>query len=41
MATRKNSPVSRVSKKNQATIPQAVIKVLGITQGDCVAFEID
>ncbi len=40
MATRKTSPVSRVTKKYQATIPQAVREALGITQGDCVAFEI-
>lgn len=40
MATRKISPVSRVTKKYQATIPQAVREVLDITQGDCVAFEI-
>jgi AbrB family looped-hinge helix DNA binding protein len=39
MATRK-TPVSRVTKKYQATIPQAVREVLGISQGDCVAFEI-
>jgi AbrB family looped-hinge helix DNA binding protein len=30
-----------VTKKYQATIPQAVREVLGITQGDCVAFEIN
>lgn len=41
MATRKTSPVSRVTKKYQATIPQAVREALGITQGDCVAFEIE
>lgn len=40
MPTRKTSPVSRVTKKYQATIPQAVREVLGITQGDCVAFEV-
>lgn len=40
MATRKTSPVSRVTKKYQTTIPQAVREALGITQGDCVAFEI-
>lgn len=40
MATRKTSPISRVTKKYQATIPQAVREALGITQGDCVAFEI-
>jgi len=40
MPTRKSSPVSRVTKKYQATIPQAVREVLNITQGDCVAFEI-
>lgn len=40
MPTRKTSPVSRVTKKYQATIPQAVRKLLGITQGDFVAFEI-
>ena len=41
MATRRSSPVSRVTKKYQATIPQAVREVLGIAQGDCVAFEIE
>ena len=40
MATRKTLPVSRVTKKYQATIPQTVREVLGISQGDCVAFEI-
>ncbi len=30
-----------MTKKYQATIPQAVREVLGITQGDCVAFEIN
>jgi AbrB family looped-hinge helix DNA binding protein len=40
MATRKTSPISRVTKKYQATIPQAVREALGIIQGDCVAFEI-
>lgn len=40
MATRKTSLISRVTKKYQATIPQAVREALGITQGDCVAFEI-
>lgn len=40
MPTRKTSTVSRVTKKYQATIPQAVREVLGITQGDCVTFEI-
>ena len=41
MTRRKTSPISRVTKKYQATIPQAVREVLGITQGDCVAFEIN
>ncbi|GAA6616398.1 AbrB/MazE/SpoVT family DNA-binding domain-containing protein [Scytonema sp. NUACC26] len=40
MAKSKTSPISRVTKKYQATIPQAVREVLGISQGDCVAFEI-
>lgn len=40
MATRKTSPISRVTKKYQATIPQAVREALGVTQGDCVTFEI-
>lgn len=40
MVTRRSSPISRVTKKYQATIPQAVREVLSITQGDCVAFEI-
>ena len=40
MATRKTSPISRVTKKYQATIPQAVREALGITQGNYVAFEI-
>lgn len=39
MATSK-TPVSRLTKKYQATIPQTVRDVLGISQGDCVAFEI-
>ncbi|MES1021608.1 type II toxin-antitoxin system PrlF family antitoxin [Gloeocapsa sp. BRSZ] len=38
---RRNSLVSRVTKKYQATIPQDVRKVLEIAQGDCVAFEIE
>ncbi len=41
MTRGKTSPISRVTKKYQATIPQAVREVLGITQGDCVAFEIN
>lgn len=40
MATHKTSPVSRVTKKYQATIPQAVREAPGITQGDYVAFKI-
>lgn len=40
MATRKTSLISRVTKKYQATIPQAVREALGITQGDYVALEI-
>lgn len=39
MATRKTSPISRVAKRQQATIPQAVREALSITQGDWVAFE--
>lgn len=37
---RHKSLVSRVTKKYQATIPQDVRAALGITQGDCIAFEI-
>lgn len=40
MPIRKTSSISRVTKKYQATIPQAAREVLGITQGDCVAFEV-
>lgn len=39
MAKRKISS-SRVTKRYQATIPQVARKVLGITLGDFVAFEI-
>lgn len=40
MPTRKTSPISRVTMKYQVTILQAARELLGITQGDCVAFEI-
>lgn len=40
MSRRKVSPISRVTKKYQATILQTIREVLGIKQGDCVAFEI-
>jgi AbrB family looped-hinge helix DNA binding protein len=40
MTKPKNSSISKVTKKYQATIPQSVREVLGITQGDCVGFEI-
>jgi AbrB family looped-hinge helix DNA binding protein len=35
------SSVSKVSKKYQATIPLAVREILGIQQGDCIAFEME
>lgn len=38
--SRRKIPVSRVTKKYQATIPQAVREALDITHGDCIGFEI-
>lgn len=40
MARRKTLSISKVTKKYQATIPQAAREVLGITHGDFVAFEL-
>jgi AbrB family looped-hinge helix DNA binding protein len=41
MTKRKATPISRVTKKYQATIPQEIRQVLDINQGDSVTFEIE
>lgn len=38
---RQTPPISKVTKKYQATIPQAIREKLNLKSGDCVAFEIE
>jgi AbrB family looped-hinge helix DNA binding protein len=33
--------ISKLTKKYQATVPEAVRKILGLNAGDSIAFEID
>ena len=40
MARQNILSIYRVIRNNRSTIPQAVRKALGITEGDCVAVEI-
>jgi len=35
------APISKVTSKFQATIPAPIRRILGIKQGDAVAFEIE